>query len=100
MEGVPGLPAVALELEKLISRKRKGGILQGEMEGEIKLNEEFTEQALRAASIARYPVVHLATHFQFRPGDAENSYLLLGDGTHLSLAKLGTGSPMFQGVQL
>jgi hypothetical protein len=59
-------------LEKIISRKRKGGILQGEMEGEIKLNEEFTEQALRAASIARYPVVHLATHFQFRPGDAEN----------------------------
>ena len=33
-----------------------------------------------------YPVVHLASHFVFRSGNEENSYLMLGDDQQLTLA--------------
>jgi CHAT domain-containing protein len=47
-----------------------------------------------------YPVVHIASHFRFQPGNEMQSYLLLGDGGHLSLAELKTSANLFGGVQL
>src|SRR5262245_3488190 len=35
-----------------------------------------------AALHERYPVIHIASHFQLHPGDDTASFLLLGDGRH------------------
>jgi hypothetical protein len=46
------------------------------------------QEALRQG----YPLVHIARHFQFHPGDDTASFLLLGDGSALPLAQLSTMS--------
>jgi CHAT domain-containing protein len=89
-EGNEALPEVAAEL------KGVGEILHGE----IKLDEQFTEASMRATLLKRFPVVHIASHFRFQPGDQSKSFLLLGDGGHLSLAELRTMPNLFSGVQL
>src|SRR5262249_44363695 len=40
------------------------------------------------------------SHFQFRPGNEAESFLLLGDGSHLSLAQLKEQWNVFRGVDL
>jgi CHAT domain-containing protein/uncharacterized protein HemY len=89
-EDSEALPEVAAELAGV------GEILHGE----IKLDEQFTEASMRATLLKRFPVVHIASHFRFRPGDQSKSFLLLGDGGHLSLAELKTLPNLFSGVQL
>jgi CHAT domain-containing protein len=44
--------------------------------------------------------VHIASHFQFQPGNETNSALLLGDGSFLSLAQIKTMPNIFGGVEL
>ena len=46
------------------------------------------------------PVVHIASHFNFRPGDEARSFLLLGDGTAFTLADMKKQADMFAGVDL
>jgi CHAT domain-containing protein len=45
-------------------------------------------------------VVHVASHFQFSPGNETNSALLLGDGSFLSLAQIKSLPNVFGGVEL
>jgi CHAT domain-containing protein len=68
--------------------------------GEIKLDAQFTQQSMRETLLKHYPVVHIASHFNFQAGNETKSYLLLGDGGHLSLAQLKTSANLFGGVQL
>jgi len=64
------------------------------------LDGAFTAQARRAALRQRYPVVHIASHIQFRPGNETASFLLLGDGSHLPLSEIKTWPNVFAGVDL
>ena len=60
------------------------------------------KNAKRAVAVAlrnRYRVVHIASHFSFQPGNETLSYLLLGDGTKLSVADL-KALPPSEGVDL
>lgn len=59
--------------------------------GEIHLDKQFTEVALQKAA-ARKPVLHIASHFRFVPGTDTDSFLLLGDGSKLTLAQVKGGS--------
>ena len=96
-EDAAALPAVAAELTGIIAtRPGDGGVLAGE----IKLDDQFTRQTMRETLLKRYPVVHIASHFRFQPGNETRSYLQLGDGAHLSLADLRTSPNLFGGVQL
>jgi len=70
------------------------------LHGEIKLDGQFTEASMRETLLKRYPVVHIASHFRFMPGDESKSFLLLGDGSHLSLKEVRTLPNLFGGVQL
>jgi CHAT domain-containing protein len=96
-ENAPALPSVSSELSGIISTKPGDG---GVLAGEIELDAQFTQPAMRQMLLKRYPVVHIASHFVFKPGNDTNSFLLLGDGAHLSLAELKTSANMFGGVQL
>jgi CHAT domain-containing protein len=51
------------------------------------LDEAFTEKAFIDVLNMDTPIVHIASHFTLMPGDIENSHLLLGDGTPLTLEK-------------
>jgi CHAT domain-containing protein len=96
-EGAPALPSVSNELAGIIGTKPgEAGVLAGE----IRLDDQFTRQSMRQTLLKRYPVVHIASHFRFQPGDDINSFLLLGDGGHLSMAELKTSANLFGGVQL
>lgn len=80
------LSGVARELNGIV--KDNSG-RSGVVPGQVLLDEAFTADALRDGLTRGYPWVHLATHFVFQSGDDTDSFLLLGDGQHLSLADLG-----------
>lgn len=97
MPGAPALPGVADELAGIIAtRPGDPGVLHGKVE----LDDAFTMHSMREALLERFAVVHIASHFRFQPGDDSQSYLLIGDGTHLSLADLKVSAHLFGGVQL
>jgi CHAT domain-containing protein len=92
---VPGfdpLPAVKAELE---------GILQsGRVKGDIYLDKAFTAERVRQTLRQDVSLLHIASHFVFRPGTEADSYLLLGDGGKLSLRDLRIADYDFQDVEL
>ena len=95
------LPAVRNELRAIVSdettRENSGGV----MPGVILMNENFTEAAFKDRLGKGYKVIHIASHFSFRPGNETNSFLLLGDGSALSLVKVRTSPQLkFKGVEL
>ncbi|MFL6209289.1 MAG: CHAT domain-containing tetratricopeptide repeat protein [Pyrinomonadaceae bacterium] len=94
----PALPAVPAELHGIINDAPAQ--TDGVLPGRVMLDEAFTADALKTALRQRFPLVHIASHFQFAPGNETNSYLLLGDGTHLSLAQLKNATNLFSGVEL
>jgi len=96
-EDAAALPSVSSELAGIITTMPGDG---GVLAGEIKLDDRFTEQSMRDTLHKRYPVIHIASHFRFQPGDDAKSFLLLGDGGHLTLAELKTWANLFGGVQL
>jgi CHAT domain-containing protein len=96
-ERIPALPGVVEEIHGIIKdRANSTGVLPGT----IKLDEQFTQEAMLSGLRQRPPVVHVASHFQFTPGNETNSALLLGDGTFLSLAQIKSLPNVFGGVEL
>jgi CHAT domain-containing protein len=91
------LPGVEREMKALIAEEGKSN---GVMPGELMLDAAFTESAMRTALRRGDPVIHIASHFQFEPGDNSNSFLLLGDGTSLSLKEIDTNLNQFTKVDL
>lgn len=81
--GYDALPYANVELNGIAGQK---GILAGK----VLLDGAFTERSLRDGLDQSYPIIHVASHFQFTPGSMDDSFLLLGDGTHLSLAQIKT----------
>jgi CHAT domain-containing protein len=78
--GFSALPNVKGELGSIIGP-------QG-IEGRMQLDAQFTEGALREGINEQYPVIHIASHYQFTPGSSNDSFLLLGDGTRMSLSDI------------
>ncbi|TVR05999.1 MAG: CHAT domain-containing protein [Phormidium sp. GEM2.Bin31] len=78
-EDAAPLPAVPLELASIVPRL---------WQGQSFLNEGFTLGNLQEQRQQRdYSIIHLATHAQFQPGDADASYLQFWD-QRLSLTRL------------
>lgn len=80
-EAKPGFAALPNVKEELNGIVGPDGI-----EGKVQLDDQFTERALRDGVSARYAVIHIASHYQFTPGSSDDSFLLLGDGNHMSLS--------------
>ena len=89
------LPLVPQELAAISRRTRRDRRI---VEGTVVLNEEFTqERMLQARNI---PLVHIASHFCFQPGNAEESFLLLGDDKKFSLHDMSAHPDLYAGVDL
>jgi CHAT domain-containing protein len=66
--------------------------------GQTYLDQKFTRQQLLLNP--KPAIVHISSHFVFQPGDASNSFLLLGDGTPFPLSEMQRTANMFEGVDL
>ena len=95
--GFDPLPGVSEELRGIV-REKPGE--NGVLDGRRLLDAQFTRVSLDRELAIGYPVVHVASHFQFRPGDETRSFLLLGDGGQLTLADLKSADVIFAGVDL
>jgi CHAT domain-containing protein len=90
-EGLKALPAVVGELDDVVNDAHVQGA-NGVLPGTILLDGQFTEAAMEKQFDGRPGVVHIASHFVFKPGDDGQSYLLLsgkdqgGAGFHLTVA--------------
>jgi len=89
--GLPPLPAVVGELNEIVKDANVTGA-NGALPGMILLDGQFTEKGMENALGGGHTVVHIASHFVFKPGDDSQSYLLLagkdlgGGGFHLTVA--------------
>jgi len=85
------LPAVVGELDDIVHDPQVEGA-HGVLPGSILLNGQFTEKAMERQLDGAHPIVHIASHFVFHPGDDSNSWLLLAgkdadtSGYHLTVA--------------
>ena len=96
-EQFSALPSVGAELAAIV-RTRANPL--GAMPGDISLNKDFTASRYRSVIDRQPPVIHLATHFKFAAGAESQSYLLLGDGSPLSLSEMMSERYRFTGLDL
>ena len=95
----PNLPSVPAELDGII-RREDSLDEDGVIPGIFHLNKGFTKQTFDDALVRKYPVLHIASHFQLESTNIENSYLVLGDGKPLSLRQIAEGELDFNGIEL
>lgn len=81
-DGLSALPAVKDELTDVVKLK---GETKGILPGVRYLNAQFNYQTLAASFQEGREILHLASHFVFRPQVPNMSYLLLGDGRKLTI---------------
>jgi CHAT domain-containing protein len=98
VRGLDPLPAVPAELEGIV--RRDSSDPDGVLEGVIYLDQAFTQGAMETALEGEYPVLHIASHFEFRPGTEQRSHLVLGDGRSLTLGQIKEKDYDFGGVEL
>ena len=91
------LPGVTEELRQLFRQNNSPG---GVIDGEVLPDAKFTKAAMLAALKQKRPLVHISSHFSFRPGDEARSFLLLGDGTAMTLEEMKKHLGLFSGVEL
>jgi len=84
-EGFSALPAVRAELKGIVRTEQSP---QGVLPGHIALDDQFNRALLDQALRGQSNVIHIASHFDFKPGDESRSVLLLGQGESISLGKL------------
>ena len=96
-EGFSALPSVAQELRSIV---RSDSSSSGILAGRIALDRAFSRSALLAALDEGFSVLHVASHFVFSPGAELESFLLLGDKSHLSLQEVKDDDYDFRSVEL
>ncbi|MCA1568561.1 MAG: CHAT domain-containing protein [Acidobacteria bacterium] len=96
--GFAPLPGVVNEVSAIFGDPTQGQ--KGFFSGDVFLNQNFTRQVLLTLQQSRPPLVHIASHFKFEPGDSRKSFLLLGDGDKFSLHDMQQTSTLFAGVDL
>ena len=98
LDGLPALPRVASELRRIV--KRDPGDSEGLLPGVVVLDADFTAERLSRTLAEGYPLVHVASHFVFRPGPLDQSFLVLGDGGKLTLEQMKRGELSLRSVRL
>ncbi len=83
--GFEALPGVADELNGII---KGGSDIKGILPGKVEIDSAFTADTMKTALRQRYPLIHIASHFAFRPGNETDSFLLLGDGSHFDIDQI------------
>jgi len=85
--------------EMLIFKNDKNS-QSGVVTGDVFSDEGFTRKEFINALKQNRSLIHISSHFYFRPGDEFRSFLLLGDGSIMTLADMREQKGLFQGVEL
>ena len=93
----PALPGVKKSLTTIFDDSSNGR--KGIIDGPALIDDDFRRSDLESLN-GRWPLVHIASHFIYHAGDADNSTLLLGDGTKFTLAEMERKQGLFAGVEL
>lgn len=96
--GFAALPRVSTELDWIVKAGRADRT--GVLPGIVALDQAFTTTRLRGALQQSYPAVHVASHFVFRPGAVDESFLLIGGGERITLGTLRAPDYALPHVQL
>jgi CHAT domain-containing protein/Tfp pilus assembly protein PilF len=97
MKRFAGLENAKTELENIFGVPPASG----NVKGTFSANEQFTKNALFENLRRHSPLVHIASHFWLEPGDANSSFLLLGDGSKMTLEDFKIApDDLFSGVEL
>ena len=96
--GFSPLPGVLDELRGIV--REPGAEAAGVLDGKVMLDDAFTADTFRAGLRQRFQAVHIASHFAVQPGNETDSFLLLGDGSRLSLSQIRGSVNLFGGVEL
>lgn len=88
VEGFNPLPTVPEELEGIIRRSDDSADNDGVVPGKVYLNQAFANETLKSVLMGPFSVLHIASHFVFKPGTETASFLLLGNGDRLTLAQI------------
>ena len=89
------LPGVTAELSEIFKTGDKGILT-----GETFADKQFSKTNFIKAMKQKRPLVHIASHFSFRPGDEARSFLLMGDSTAFTLEEMKREENLFEGVEL
>ncbi len=93
------LTCVKEEIREIVNDGSKG--FTGLIKGKALIDDEFTRDAMeKNLKYENYPLVHIASHFKFNPGDETDSVLLLGDGSEMPLSELRFMGNVFDKVDL
>jgi CHAT domain-containing protein/tetratricopeptide (TPR) repeat protein len=89
--GFAELPAVKTELRSIVHDERLAAETEGVLPGRLLLDGEFLSSRLKdllpsSERGRRFNLIHIASHFKLRQ-TRDSSFLLLGDGTELSLTE-------------
>ncbi len=87
IENFSPLPNVAEELDAIVRDSPQD--LRGIYPGQEFLNAAFNYQSLRD-NLANHLILHIATHGEFKAGNAYDSFLLLGNGEKLPIPDIQT----------
>jgi len=96
-ENFSPLPEVEKELKSIIRSQDNPEAI---FNGSLKLDEDFDWESMKQGLQKKYPLVHIASHFHCAPGNDTTSFLLLGDGQHLTIDKMKHQANLFGGVDL
>lgn len=92
------LPNVPSELTSIV---RSGSSRTGVLPGASLLNAAFSEKAFEEQLAKHYKIIHVASHFSLNAGDAGQSFLVLGDGSILTVNELKNNQALdLTGVEL
>lgn len=96
--GLGPLRFVPQELSTIfLGRQGRPALVPGRVLLEGEFNRDAMLDSLKGKNV---PLVHISSHFCFRSGDAENSFLLLGDDKQFPLFEMKEHRDLFQGVDL
>ncbi len=86
--------------EELNAVFKTTGSKSGVFKGDIFTDSRFDRDAMLTALKQERPLVLIASHFKFSPGDEEGSFLLMGDGKVFPLNEMKLHRDLFKGVEL
>ncbi len=96
--GFAALPAAMAEADAIV--RRDATDQEGAFAGNVWRDEQFDRAQLLGAMAGDFGRVHVASHFEFVPGNERDSFLLLGDGNRMSLYEWRTAELSLAGTEL
>jgi len=92
------LPMVPFELDSIIKRDKQDAV--GVFNGQIYMDEAFTQNRFKSLLNRNFNIGHIATHYEFKSGTDADSFLLLGDGSKLDLGTIRRDKYNFSRIEL